>query len=503
MTTSIENDLEAPLRVLLAVASYGTTNDGYLHQIISEYRAMPFDVDILVLSNIDKNLGPGIECLVGLPSKDPWSLPFGHKKLFAERANSYDLFVYSEDDILITETNIRAFLDVTKVLPQQEVAGFLRIEKDTTGERYFPDLHGYFHWDPTSVRSRGQYTLAHFTNEHAACYILTQKQLKTAIESGGFLVGPHEEKYDLLCTAATDPYTQCGMVKLIPVSRIDDFVVHHLSNKYVGQVGVHASEMKTQLEAMARVAGKQSAPAPLLNTETKLPHALYSKDYYEPVNSDVISAIPKTARNVLSIGCGWGATERALIEQGLRVVAVPLDPVISGSAAAQGVEMIYGSLDEIATLLRGEKFDCLLCLNVLHLADEPATVLSQLSDCLALNSAVIIQSPNMMSLRAVREASGRFANQPFGRNYSSTGAHFSSVGRVKNWCSASGMKINRTKGIFDRPEVSTLGRISAAIGDFLPASLAFLLAPSFVISASRVQVEYNQVGTAEFPRSHT
>jgi 2-polyprenyl-3-methyl-5-hydroxy-6-metoxy-1,4-benzoquinol methylase len=488
MTISVENDRKKPLRILVAVASYGTTNDGHLHRMIREYRVMPFSIDILVLSNIEKNLGPGIECLVGLPSKDPWSLPFGHKKVFFERASSYDLFVYSEDDILITETNIRAFLDVTRVLPQQEVAGFLRIEKDTNGERYFPDLHGYFHWDPTSVRSRGQYTLAHFTNEHAACYIVTQEQLKIAIESGGFLVGPHEEEYDLPCTAATDPYTQCGMVKLIPVSHIDDFVVHHLSNRYVGEVGVHESEMKAQLDALARVAGKKNLPAPLLNTETKLPHALYSKDYYEPANSEVISAIPKTARNVLSIGCGWGAVERVLVEQGLRVVAVPLDPIISGSAAAKGVEMIYGRIDEIASRLRGEKFDCLLCLNVLHLTDDPETVLSQLSDCLAVESTVIIQSPNMMSLRAVRRVFANLADQPFGRNYLSTGAHFSSVNRVKNWCAASGMKVDGTIGIFDRPEVGNLGRISAAIGDLLPAALAFLLAPSFVISASRVQV---------------
>src|SRR6478752_2416186 len=97
------------LRILVAIASYGRSNDRYLERIIQEYRSMPFAIDILLVSNIDKS-GPGTECLVGLPTKNPWSLPFAHKKLFADRRDRYDLFVYSEDDILITEGNLRAWL---------------------------------------------------------------------------------------------------------------------------------------------------------------------------------------------------------------------------------------------------------------------------------------------------------------------------------------------------------------------------------------------------------
>ena len=114
------------MKILVAIANYGNKNMGFLNTVIKEYRSMSYRIDIVVLSNIPKVLGPGIEVKVGLPSKNPWSLPFGHKKLFAERANDYDLFIYSEDDTLITENNIRAFLDVTRILPEHEIAGFLR-----------------------------------------------------------------------------------------------------------------------------------------------------------------------------------------------------------------------------------------------------------------------------------------------------------------------------------------------------------------------------------------
>ncbi|MCA6107158.1 class I SAM-dependent methyltransferase [Bradyrhizobium cenepequi] len=494
MTALDQNDRKAPLSILVALASYGTSNDRYLERLIREYRSMPFDIDIVVVSNIDKST-LGVDCRVGIPNKNPWSLPFAHKKLFAERADKYDLFIYSEDDILITERNLRAFVDVSSALRHDEIAGFLRIEEGTNGEKSYPDIHENFHWEPASVRPRGPYTLAHLTNEHAACYVLTRTQLRMAIQSGGFLVDPHQEKYDLLCTAATDPYTQCGLKKFVPVSHIDDFTVHHLSNKYVGRVGITAAELRDQTEALVGIAQWWKTPRPAFNTETKLPRGLYSKDYYEPVSEDVISAIPRTARNVLSIGCGSGATEKALLDRGLRVVAVPLDPVVSRGAAARGVEMIYGDIDEIAALTKGEKFDCVLCLNVLHLARDPATALSRLKDCLSDNSTVIIQSPSMLSLRTIRQTFRDIPVLRLGRSYSSTGVHFSTVRHVRRWCAESGMKVDRTIGIRNRQETSTFGRIASAVGDFLPTSFAVSLATSIVVSARRLPDERSQLAS--------
>ena len=181
----------------------------------------------------------------------------------------YDLFVYSEDDILITEKNLRAFLEVSAALREDELAGFLRIEYGSNGAVNYPDIHGNFHWDPASIGSRGRYTVAKFTNEHAACYVLTRNQLKKAIKSGGFLVDPHEWKYDLLCTAATDPYTQCGFTKLIPISHLDDFTVHHLSNKYVGKMGVDETQLRAQVRSMFRTSQESKAHLAASNYRNK------------------------------------------------------------------------------------------------------------------------------------------------------------------------------------------------------------------------------------------
>ena len=69
------------MKILVVIANYGLKNQAYLKTLINEYKSMSYDVDIVILSNVPKELGSGIEVRVGLPAKNPWSLPFGHKEL--------------------------------------------------------------------------------------------------------------------------------------------------------------------------------------------------------------------------------------------------------------------------------------------------------------------------------------------------------------------------------------------------------------------------------------
>jgi 2-polyprenyl-3-methyl-5-hydroxy-6-metoxy-1,4-benzoquinol methylase len=472
---AMDQEISAPTarpRVLVAIANYGTSNDPYLARLVQEYKAMPFDLHIVILSNLKKQR-EGTENLVGLPTKNPWSLPFAHKKVFAERIHQYDLFVYSEDDILITEHNLRAFLEVSSILEGHEIAGFFRIEKGPCGNVSYPDVHSHFHWMQNSIKSRGKYTLAAFTNEHSACYAITQSQLRKALASGGFLVGPHEWKYDLLCTAATDPYTQCGFQKLIPISHFDDFVVEHLSHKYIGTFGINGPEMCRQIRSLMQIDSSLSAPASLFKTETQLRQFKYSKSYYEPSTAGVIALIPEGARSVLSIGCGSGATEIQLVEKGLRVVAVPLDSIICGNAAQKGVEMVKGDLRTARAALDSERFDCILFSNVLHLVPDPAGVLSSFQEMLLPSSVVIIPSPNMAHIRNLWETV-RDAGHLWNRlGYEHMGVHFTSPGKIQRWCRKARLRTNKVIYSFPR----------RMVGDHVARLIRSLLASEFVIVA--------------------
>ena len=420
------------LKILVAIASYGTGNDGYLSRLLDEYRKMPYDVHIVVLSNVPKNLSPEIEVRVGLPAKNPRSLPFGHKSILAERLEQYDLFIYSEDDTLITEQNIEAFLKVTALLPENEVAGFIRSETDATGKLYISTAHGHFHWLQNSVRSIGDCTFAKFTNQHSGCFVLTRDQLRRVIASGGFLVEPHEGRYQLLETAATDPYTQCGMEKVICISEIEDFIVPHLPNKYAGTLGVDKQIFQKLVDAMLKAESNRSGSRDLLDTETKLSYAMWSKDYYEPCQSEALMLIPDNCRTVLSIGCGWGETENALAAKGLEVTVIPLDWIIASCIDNEKIRIVHGDLASAREQLMHEQFDCILFSNILHLMTDPAAILCQFVSLLSKSGILIVAVPNFAKLTTFWNRLLR--RRPYCELGSqNTGVHLTSYQTVRRW----------------------------------------------------------------------
>lgn len=369
------------LRLLAAIASYGNKNIEFLKRIIRTYRSMDMDVAIFVLSEAPKDLGPAVNVLVGLPSRNPWSLPFGHKRIFADNVDRYDLFAYSEDDMEVTEANIHAFLRITPELEHDEIAGFLRYEITPSGISSFPEAHGSFHWKVETVRGRGPNVIAEFSNEHAAFYLLTQAQLRRAIASGGFLREPYESRYDMLCTAATDPYTSCGFRKVICISALNEFVIHHLPNRYVGQLGLPISSFAEQVQTLIDIQRGSHPGRTLCSTESKILHGRWSKSYYEEPCDQLLRLVPKDAKTVLSVGCGWGATEVELKKRGIAVTALPLDSVIGMAASRRGIEVIYGEVEESLKELGGRKFQIVLVTSLLHLLPEP---LRFLDDCLEL-----------------------------------------------------------------------------------------------------------------------
>jgi 2-polyprenyl-3-methyl-5-hydroxy-6-metoxy-1,4-benzoquinol methylase len=433
------------MKILVAVASYGTKNNQYLARLIQEYKSMPFDVHVVVLSNLPKSVGKGAELvLVDLKGKDPCSLPFAHKKIFVDHLNHYDLFIYTEDDTLITESNIQAFLKACTVLEPNEIPGFFRFERGADGRTNYPEVHGPFHWDCQSVRRRQDQVFASFTNEHSACYVLTQDQLRRSIASGGFLVEAHSGKYDTICTAATDPYTQCGFRKLISISSLNDFLVHHLPNTYVGSAfDVGESELRSQIQFLLQIAGNGHCTVPLFPVESKLLHNRFSKNCYEKAQHAIIDVIPRGTQTLLSIGCASGSTEASLVERGLRVVAVPADPVFSRSATAKGVEVVEGNVATARKKLEGRQFDCLLVLDVLHLIQDPAAVISTFVPLLRPGGTVIVQVPRVLRFTtAYRVIRGDQRLSELG-NYEKTGIHFTSLRNVRQWLENSGLRIER------------------------------------------------------------
>jgi SAM-dependent methyltransferase len=385
------------LKVLAVIASHGEKNLGYLKKVISTYQNMSFEVSVTVLSNAPKTLGPGVKVVVETPSNRPFALTFLHKPLIAEAVDNYDLFIYSEDDIEVTEANIRAFLKAALFLKPTEIAGFFRYEVGPDGAFSYPDVHASYHWKPETVEKRGPYTIAEFTNEHAACYLLTREQLRAAIASGGFLRPMYEEGYDLACTASTDPYTSCGFRKVLLISDWRDFLIHHLPDRYVNEgIGLADAPFQEQIRTLMTIPEGLHPVATLIANESRLYHRRWSKSYYEKPSEELLKQIPGDARTVLSIGAGTGEIETLLqAQRGVAVTALPLDSVIGLGLEERGIDTVYGDLAEGLAQVRGYTFDTVLVTNLLHLLPNPLEIIDECAKLVVAGGTLLLSGVNL------------------------------------------------------------------------------------------------------------
>ena len=170
-----------------------------------------------------------------------------------------------------------------------------------------------------------------------------------------------------------------------------------MSNKYVKKVGIERPEFQILIDALLEIGKKRAATSSLFPTETRLKRARYSKDYYERLRSDVVSVVPSKARSVLSLGCGWGATEEWLARKGLRVVAVPLDSVISPPARKRESGNREPEISRpCAGNWRASGSIAFLISNALHLVADPVAIISSFVSLLSEDATVIALVPNLL-----------------------------------------------------------------------------------------------------------
>ncbi len=434
------------MKILVAIANYGEKNRRFVERLIETYRAFSDAVDIVVLSNVEKNFGPDVEVRVGLPTRDGWSLPFAHKPLFFERRDQYDLFIYSEDDTEVTQAHVDAFISTTKVLPKNLIAGFIRYEDAPDGRRFYSTCHGNYYWDPNSLLRIGERVFARYTNDHAACYLLTRTQLSQCIESGGFMVAPYEGRYDMLCSAATDPYTRCGLTKMICISHIEEFLLHHLPDVYLGRIGIEKREIDLEIAKLLSLEASNEPRGPLVEPRARLDLADFDKSYSEAVRRDVIQLVPARRARILSVGCGRALTEGALVAQGHRVTAIPMDCVVAEAARMRGIETTVPDIPRALQELRDARFDVVLFDDVLDHFQAPPEVVRSLQEVLVPGGHVIVAFRNWghLSILQRRLTDRRFAavfNQA--GDFARSGIHRAGVGKIRLWLREAGFGVDR------------------------------------------------------------
>jgi 2-polyprenyl-3-methyl-5-hydroxy-6-metoxy-1,4-benzoquinol methylase len=459
------HDVAKKLKLLVVIASHGEKNLEYLQHIIHNYQAMDLDIDVVVTAEAPKSVDLGVRVLVGTPTRNPRSLPFAHKKVFADNVDRYDLYVYSEDDISVREESIRGFARIDPFLTADEIAGFVRYEIAEDGTWLVPDAHATFHWRPGSARRRGDFMVAEFTNEHSGFYVLTNRQLRKALASPLFLGPPYEGRYEMLESGATDIYVNCGFRKVVCISHLDTFLIHHLSNRYANQMGIPLSLFREQIQTMIEIEMGSRPATTLCKVEPKVLPIRCGKRFDERPSPELLRTIPSDAKTVLSVGCGYGATEYEVQRRGAKVTAFPLDSVVGATAARHGVEVIQGSLDECLLAVKGRRFDCVLMTNLIHLLPEPRIVLQQCADLVAPMGHLVIEGRNFDHLPALIKRLAGVGDYRKMRRYAESGVHVFGPRALQKTIRRAGLTV-RSLTWADRAWPSPLRKLARTTGRF-------------------------------------
>lgn len=436
--------------LLVAIASYGTAQDEYLERLLEEFRNMQWQKRVIILTNKSKPVN-GAELLVGLPSSNPYSLPFAHRNLFAENLNNYDLFLYTEDDILFTQRNAEDFLSLQAKLKDDEILGFIRSETSLDGNKFITSIHHHFRWLPESVVERGGELFAELTNQHSGCFIATRPQLERAIKSGGFLVKPYAGTYGMLESAASDIYTRCALKRLICVSRIKDFILPHLPNKYYKRLGIPIEELEHQVASLVDVHRHNRWCGSLFNPQTDLPGFRGSKTLFERPDEDFLGLVPQSTRRLLSVGCGWGESETWLRNKGIHVTAIPIDTIFADDLRRRQIETLEGTFETVVERLGDRQFDVILLTDMMQLVENPLKWLQILKKHIVRGGRLVARIENVSEplswVKDKREGHRRPIYPEFGRYK----AHSVGYSQMQDWFRAAGLTVVNCTNVLEGP----------------------------------------------------
>jgi len=116
--------------------------------------------------------------------------------------------------------------------------------------------------------------------------------------------------------------------------------------------------------------------------------------YFDQQRAELVRLLPRPLGRVLDVGCGAGGTAVPLRAAGAeRLVGIELDPEAAERARAE-LDAVYTGLAEEQLSRLGERFDTILCYDLLEHLYDPSAVLRALRDVAAEGARLHVSVPN-------------------------------------------------------------------------------------------------------------
>lgn len=123
-----------------------------------------------------------------------------------------------------------------------------------------------------------------------------------------------------------------------------------------------------------------------------------SEDYFAHARKEILPLLPTKRSSVLEVGCGSGATLGWLkeIHRATRTVGIEISEMASNAARFYADEVYCADFENDEIAIEGQKFDVILCLDVLeHMVDPWKVVNHLVTKYLEIGGTLIVSLPNV------------------------------------------------------------------------------------------------------------
>jgi|GEM_PF-1390147 len=178
---------------------YSLPREKYLLQILENFQSYQLKtINVVIDTNTEESkerlskfieqLSFNVEIHCHKNLLDPFDLTWTHRQQILEQKDNYDLFMYSEDDILIPWTHFEDWLiDNEQIYNKGYIRGFVRVEESKDGKLYLTDFEtSMFN---TVIFKIGKKYYFQPKYPYYACWVYNQKQLHDFIQSPAWIDG--------------------------------------------------------------------------------------------------------------------------------------------------------------------------------------------------------------------------------------------------------------------------------------------------------------------------
>jgi O-antigen biosynthesis protein len=121
-----------------------------------------------------------------------------------------------------------------------------------------------------------------------------------------------------------------------------------------------------------------------------------SEAYYASVRSDLLALLPAGTRSALDVGCGAGATARALAAIGVvEIVGIEANPGAAAAAERYCQRVLIGDVEAMDVDLPEGYFDAILFADILEHLRSPYDVVARFLPFLKRSGSLLVSIPNV------------------------------------------------------------------------------------------------------------